>query len=68
MKRTLKIDGMSCQHCIRAVRTALEELDGLSVGDVRLGEAEIEFDPTLVDESQIEAAVEEEGYVIRKKP
>lgn len=45
MKLTLHIDGMSCEHCIHAVRSALEEqvaeLAKDSTIDVELGRATI---------------------------
>ena len=58
----LKIDGMSCDHCVRAVSKALDGVSGVSrVVEVSLdrGEAVLEGE---VDPSLLIAAVEEEGY------
>ena len=58
----LKIDGMSCEHCVRAVSGALEGVPGvetvLEVSLVR-GEALLEGS---AETAALIAAVEEEGY------
>ena len=41
----LTIEGMSCEHCVRAVRGRLERTDGVKVDDVTIGSAVIDFDP-----------------------
>ena len=58
----LKVEGMSCQHCVRAVREALSEVDGVEeVVEVSLerNEAIIEGRPEV---AQLIAAIAEEGY------
>lgn len=40
----VRIDGMTCQHCIRAVFTALGAVEGVERADVQLGRATIEHD------------------------
>ena len=59
---TLHIEGMSCGHCLNAVSSALAGLDGVDVDSVRIGRAEVRFDPTRIDPSRIAAAVSAEGY------
>jgi copper chaperone len=41
---TVRIDGMTCQHCVRAVFTALAAVEGIERADVGLGAATIEHD------------------------
>ena len=61
----LKIDGMSCQHCVKAVDTALSDVPGVDrVVAVRLDEGEAEVEGTA-DTNALIAAVEEEGYDAR---
>lgn len=60
----LKIEGMSCHHCVMAVRKELTKLEGLDVIDVQVGRARIEFDETRVDIAKVRAAVEEAGYKV----
>ena len=58
----LKIDGMSCEHCVRAVNAALANVEGVdSVIEVSLdrGEALLEGAPEW---KALVSAIEEEGY------
>ena len=57
------IEGMSCQHCIMAVRKELEKLD-LNRVVVALGSAAVDYDETRVTRAQIVAAISEAGYTV----
>jgi len=61
---TLKVLGMSCEHCVRAVTGALTALDGVQEAKVSLqnGTAEVRFDPEQVTEEQLRQAVRDQGY------
>lgn len=59
---TIHINGMSCGHCLNAVNKALAALGGVTVGSVRIGRAEVSYDPGMTDPAQIVAAIEEAGY------
>ena len=63
-KITLKIEGMSCEHCVKAVNGALSAIAGLTDINVSLqdGTASFACDPALVPLETIKAAVSEEGY------
>ena len=61
-KIELEIEGMSCDHCVAAVTEALGELPGVTVDDVRVGEARLRYDPDQVSPEQIALAVEDAGY------
>lgn len=65
VKETLTIGGMSCGHCVAAVRTALENVDGVEVEDVRIGEARVAYDPSQTDRTALAAALAEEGYPVQ---
>lgn len=67
-KLELEIEGMSCGHCVAAVSEALGELDGVSVENVRIGSAEVNYQPELVSPEQIVLAVEDAGYTAQAKP
>lgn len=60
----LSIQGMSCGHCVAAVRTALEDLPGVQVEDVAMGSAQITYDPLEVSHDAIKHALDEEGYPV----
>ena len=59
---TLRIDGMSCTHCVRAVRDALAEVPGTTVERVDVGGATVAYDPAQTSPAQLAAAVRDAGY------
>lgn len=63
MKQTIKIEGMTCQHCVMAVKKRLQKLDPQNL-DVKIGEATIEYDQTKINEGSIKASIEEAGYKV----
>jgi len=56
---------MTCQHCVRAVFTALAGVAGISRAEVRIGSAEIEHDGSVTVEA-IGSAIEVGGYRLRE--
>lgn len=61
---TLKVVGMSCQHCVHAVTSALQGVDGVSRANVDLqaGRAVVEYDESRADPDTFVRAIEQEGY------
>lgn len=59
---TLTIRGMSCGHCVARVTKSLGALDGLEIDAVRIGAAELRFDPTRRSVDDILEAVRDAGY------
>jgi len=57
----LKIDGMTCGHCVAAVKKALEKVPGVTAAQVELdsGRAHVAGEPSL---AALLAAVQDEGY------
>lgn len=67
MKREIiMIKGMSCEHCSRAVTEALKSIEGVKevIVDLRTGTAEVEFDETKADISNLKKSIADEGYGI----
>jgi copper chaperone len=58
----LSISGMSCGHCVARVTKALTALEGLQVENVRIGAAEVRFDPARRSIDDIVEAVRDAGY------
>ena len=58
----LTIEGMTCEHCVRAVRGRLEKTAGVNVSDVNVGSATIDYDPAKTTLDDIEEAIADEGY------
>lgn len=62
---TLKIKGMSCQHCVMAVTKALKEIDGLQDITVDLEKGEASFNETRsVDKAVIKDRIKKAGYEV----
>jgi copper chaperone len=61
--KTLKIKGMSCQHCVRAVQKALEEIDGITDVSIDLAKGEAAFTETRpVDHAVLKEKIQKAGY------
>ncbi len=63
---TVKIEGMSCQHCVMAVKKALSGVPGVAASDVRIGSATVQYDEAKTQQKDIEAAIEKAGYKVTK--
>lgn len=62
MKKHIDINGMSCEHCANAVKTALEEIGGKEIKvDHIAGYAETDID---ADDSKIKDAIADEGFEV----
>lgn len=63
MEQVVKVKGMSCQHCVKMVTKALQNLEGVRSVDVNLerAEARIEADRP-VDVAVIKEALKKAGY------
>lgn len=66
MKIQLKVDGMDCSGCVRAVHNVLSRVEAVSGVEVKLetGEAIVTADAG-VDPKRLVAAVEGAGYSAR---
>jgi copper chaperone len=59
----ISIKGMSCGHCVMAVKKGLSKLP-IVVKDVQVGSAEVEYDETKVDKQTIVETIEGSGYSV----
>ena len=59
----LKIGGMSCQHCVNAVFTALTPVPGITSAQVSIGGAVVEHDGRATPDL-LRDAVEDAGYQV----
>ncbi len=61
----IKIQGMSCQHCVMAVTKALGKIPGLTDVKVDLAKGEATFENTQeTPREKIQKAVEEAGFKV----
>ena len=63
-KTIIKVEGMSCEHCVKAVKNALEPLTGISsvAVDLTLGTVTVDFDPSQIQLDKIKLEIEDQGY------
>ncbi|MFL8710508.1 heavy metal translocating P-type ATPase [Clostridioides sp. GD02377] len=63
-KIDMKIDGMTCAACAKAVERVVKKLDGVENISVNIAtdKANIDYNPSKVKLSQIKAAIEKAGY------
>jgi len=64
---TLNVSGMSCEHCVKAVKNALSAIAGVKNITVSLKDGKVSFshDPAKVPLDKIKAAITEEGYEVK---
>ncbi len=59
----LKIDGMSCMHCVMHVKNAILKSEGVTDLDVQIGKASFKLqDSSKLDE--IKTAIQDAGYQV----
>jgi len=65
MQLEIKIEGMSCQHCVMAVKKEISKL-AIDDLDVKIGEAKVQFDEVKVKTSEIKEAIVSAGYIVKE--
>jgi copper chaperone len=65
-KTTLKIQGMTCNHCVMRVAKALKASAGVqdAVVDLQKGEAVVTYDEAKTALEKLSSAVVEAGYKV----
>jgi copper chaperone len=58
----LKIEGMSCGHCVMNVKKAVDALAGADSSDVSVGSASVTFDEHKTGKDEVVKAVQRAGY------
>lgn len=63
MKEILKVEGMSCNHCVSSIETTVGALAGVSAVNVVLSDKEVEvaFD-NVATLAQIKETIEDQGF------
>lgn len=59
---TLKVNGMSCGHCVSSVEGALKEIGVKGNVNLSANSVDVEFDESKVTLKAIKEAIEEQGY------
>ncbi|WP_080838908.1 copper chaperone CopZ [Cohnella massiliensis] len=59
---TLKVEGMSCSHCVNAVEGAVKKLGASAKVDLAAHSVAVDFDEAKVSLDAIKNAIEDQGY------
>jgi len=64
VKTILKVDGMTCEHCVKAVTKAVGALLGVSdiTVDLPAKTVTVVYDPDSTDIDKIKNEIEDQGY------
>lgn len=63
-KAILRVKGMSCGHCVKAVQNSVGALEGVSAVQVHLADEKVDvsFDPAVVTLADIKETIDDQGY------
>lgn len=66
-KVTLNVQGMSCNHCVKAVEGSVGTLNGVNAVKVNLKDAtvDVEFNPQEVSLDKIKETIDDQGYDVK---
>lgn len=62
MKKVIIIEGMSCNHCVMAVKNALSQIEGVSHVDVELNNNRAIVEGETIPNEIIKEKIEDAGY------
>jgi len=64
--KTLNVEGMSCMHCVNAIKNAVGSLPGISKVDVDLEgkKVAVEYESNQVNIGKIKDKIEDAGYEV----
>ncbi|KAB1436567.1 copper chaperone CopZ [Candidatus Galacturonibacter soehngenii] len=65
-KSIINVEGMSCEHCVKAIKNAVGALSGVADVSVDLGAktVAVEYDSSKSTLEQIKLEIEDQGYDI----
>ena len=58
----IKVEGMSCEHCVGRVKDALAGLEGVQIESVQIGEVVVSLHSDEVGREVVLAAIQSAGY------
>ncbi len=63
-QETIKVEGMSCGHCVMRVKKAIEAVEGVRKAEVDLPnkQAVVEYEEGKANLEKVKAAIREAGY------
>jgi copper chaperone len=65
--KTYSVVGMTCDHCVRSVKSEVGQVSGVTSVDVDLASGRVTVSSdNPIDDAQVRAAVEEAGYQVKE--
>ncbi len=66
MRKVLKVEGMTCQHCVQTVSEAVTKMAGIQKVEASLEEKEVivDFDESQTKTEDISAQIVEAGFEV----
>ena len=66
MRKVLKVEGMTCQHCVQTVSETVGKMVGVQKVDVNLDQKEvtIEFDESQTKLDEVSTQIVEAGFEV----
>ena len=61
---TLKIEGMSCQHCVMNVQKTLDSIESVRSSTVSIGSVTVDVDDPAANKEIIVKAIQDAGYKV----
>ncbi|WDM22479.1 copper ion binding protein [Paenibacillus polymyxa] len=59
---TLNVEGMSCNHCVKAVEGALEKVGATGKVILETKQVNVEYDESKLNVEALKTAIEDQGY------
>jgi copper chaperone len=60
----LNIEGMTCEHCVRAIDGRLRKTPGVQVDKVVVGAVDLHYDRSKISLDEISELISDEGYTV----
>ena len=64
---SLNVEGMSCEHCVESIKSAVGNLNGVSAVTLSLADKKVavEYDKERVTLDTIKSVIEDQGYEVK---
>jgi copper ion binding protein len=62
--RTYTVEGMTCDHCVKAITGEVTRLEGVDAVAVDLSAGTVRVSGDAVDDAAVAAAIDEAGYTV----
>ncbi|EFU43696.1 copper ion binding protein [Paenibacillus vortex V453] len=59
---TMKVEGMSCMHCVNSIEGALKQQNIEGHVDLKAGTVSVKYDEAKFNLEEIKEIIEEQGY------